>query len=112
MLEKLDKTLGNFAETQKEATKQAEKAKKAEDDLTNSLERRSKSFRKAIDVLEDQNKSFEILSRNTLKVYRETTDGANIFEYLDLALSSASESVKIFGFEAANVRKNDVWVLA
>ena len=105
MLNKLNSTLEDFGKTQREITKRTEKAAEAEDDLTNALERRTQSFNKAKEALEEQGKNFEIFSRKTLKVYQETTDGANIFEFLDLALSNTSESVKIFGFEAANVRK-------
>lgn len=105
MLKKLDRTLENFGRTQRDVTKKTEKAVEAEDDLTSALEKRTQSFNAAKKALEEQGKNFEILSRKTLKVYKETTEGANVFEFLDLALSNTSESVKIFGFEAANVRK-------
>ncbi len=105
MLNKLNSTLQDFGKTQREATKKTKKAAETEDELTDALERRTQSFNKAKKALEEQGKNFEIFSRKTLKVYQETTDGANIFEFLDLALSNTSESVKIFGFEAANVRK-------
>jgi len=105
MLVKLDRTLKGYSRTQKKATKAAKEQLDVEENLDISFERRTTALKKATKQLNKQGKAFEILSVSAFKAYTSANDGANAFEFFDLALTSTNEQVKILGMEAANARK-------
>ena len=105
-LVQLNKTLSDFTEFQEKATKSSKKFKKQEEEVSKILETREQVLNAATKNLKkmgQSTKTFEILSVNSFKAYREA--GGNAFEFLDLALSSTNQKVKIFGVEAALARK-------
>ena len=104
-IEQLSRTLNGFIESQKNLKKTNDSVYESEKKLAQSFETRSAAFNKAKKTLNEAGKQFEIFSLSSLKAFRSAEAGGNIFEYLDLALSSANQQVKIFGFEAAVARK-------
>ena len=99
VLAKLDETMGKISSSQKEYTKQVKKAKDAEEEVNKALSTREKVLDKAM----DSQLKFEIFSKKSFDAYREA--GGNAFDYLDLAITSTKQQVKLFGVEAALVRK-------
>tara|TARA_R100001463_G_scaffold133025_1_gene194093 strand:- start:5200 stop:6825 length:1626 start_codon:yes stop_codon:yes gene_type:complete len=104
-IEQLSLTLNGFIQSQQNLKKINNSVYESEKKLTNQFETRNAAFNKAKKTLNEAGHQFEIFSLKSLKAFRSAEAGGNIFEYLDLALSSASQQVKIFGFEAAVARK-------
>lgn len=102
-MDKLSKTLDTFSNSQKNYKKAVEKVNDEEEKLNKAMETREKRLTKAISLLNDQKGEFEILSSKSFKAFRDA--GGNTFEFLDLALSSLNQRVKIFGIEAGLARK-------
>ena len=98
MMLKAEKVTASSNKTKKDSIKIGQ-------ELTEQYARRGKALNKSIPLLNQQNKQFELLSYNTYKLYTAAEQGGNMFEYLDLALSSANEQVKILGVEATIARK-------
>lgn len=91
---------------QKKVTASTKKFKKQEEEVNKVLETREQVLTEATKNLKkfgQNTKKFEILSVASFKAYKEA--GGNAFEFLDLALSSTNQKVKIFGVEAALARK-------
>lgn len=105
-ISKLTKSLENFSQQQKIVTKQTKEAEKVEKALNKELVTREEVLTKAFDKLKQggqELKKFEIFSKKSFDAYREA--GGNAFDYLDLALSSMNQRVKILGVEAGLARK-------
>lgn len=100
---KLGTTFDNFKKKTEKVTKVVKEQVKAENELDIRFERRTAALSKATRILNEQGKAFEIFSNTSREAFKDA--GGNIFEFFDVALSSASEQVKIFGLEAANARK-------
>ena len=98
MMLKAEKVTASSNKTKKDSIKIGQ-------ELTEQYAKRGKALNKTIPLLNQQNKQFELLSYNTYKLYTAAEQGGNMFEYLDLALSSANEQVKILGVEATIARK-------
>ena len=102
---RLERSISSFITSQENLKKTNDSVYESEKKLAQSFETRSAAFNKAKKTLNEAGKQFEIFSLSSLKAFRSAEAGGNIFEYLDLALSSANQQVKIFGFEAAVARK-------
>lgn len=102
-MEKLSNTLDTFSKAQTNYTTQVKKTNSEEEKMNRALETREKRLTRAIELLNDQKGEFEILSGKSFKAFRNA--GGNAFEFLDLALSSLNQRVKIFGIEAGLSRK-------
>lgn len=105
-METLSKSMGNFGKKQKTVSEQTEKATKIEKELNKEYLTRSQVLEKALKALGKNGqevKKFEITSKKARKAY--TDAGGNIFDFIDVALTSANQRVKVFGIEAALARK-------
>ena len=100
---KLGTTFDDFKKKTEKVTKVVKEQVRAENELDIRFERRTRALTDATAALNKQGKAFEIFSKASREAFKEA--GGNIFEFFDVALSSASEQVKIFGLEAANARK-------
>ena len=100
---KLGTTFDEFKKKTEKVTKVVKEQVKAEEQLDIRFERRTRALSDATAALNKQGKAFEIFSKASREAFKDA--GGNIFEFFDVALSSASEQVKIFGLEAANARK-------
>jgi len=99
----LGTTFDNFKKKTEKVNKVVKEQVKAENELDIRFERRTAALKNATAALNSQGKAFEIFSKSSRKAFKDA--GGNIFEFFDVALSSSSEQVKIFGLEAANARK-------
>lgn len=99
----LGTTFDNFKKKTEKVTKVVKEQVKAENELDIRFERRTRALSVATRKLNEQGKAFEIFSKSSREAFKDA--GGNLFEFFDVALSSASEQVKIFGLEAANARK-------
>jgi len=99
VLKDLDTTMGRISSSQKAYVKQVKEAADTEDELSKAVATREKVLNNAM----GQQQKFELFSRKSLKAYRGQK--GNLFDYLDLALTSTKQQVKLFGVEAALVRK-------
>ena len=105
-MEKLSQSMGDFGKKQKTVSEQTKKATKIEKELNKEYLTRSQVLEKALKALGKNGqevKKFEITSKKAREAYK--TAGGNVFDFIDLALTSANQRVKIFGVEAALARK-------
>lgn len=108
----LTDSMGLMAENQKKAKEALEKSTRAtksaintEKDLTDKYAKRNAALQKSIPVLNKMGKQFELLNYQSYKTFTALEQGGNAFDYLDLALSSVSEQVKVMGLEVSLARK-------
>ena len=99
ILVRMERQFKTLNSVQKTTVKTQNEINKATEEGNEYLETREKVLNKAM----KQQKAFEIISIKSFSAYRDA--GGNAFEFLDLALSSVKQQVKLFGVEAALVRK-------
>ncbi len=88
---------------QQEYTKGVKEDTEAEEQNFDALDRRTKAINRAIETMEGMGKQFELLNYQSLQAFR--AEQGNIFEYLDMLLTSTKEQVKILGIEAGTARR-------
>mgnify|MGYP003112380616 CR=1 FL=1 len=72
-------------------------------DVITSFNKRTSILGLSIKELENQGKSFEIFSRETLKEYRK--QGGNILEFIAEGISGTREEITLLGMEGAKFRR-------
>ena len=117
MLNDVIEAVDKLTRMQAKATKQTEKATEATikftkssssfnkemEEGTNNFDRRTQAINRAIKKMEGMGKQFELLNYQSLQAFRK--EQGNIFEYLDMLLTSTKEQVKILGIEAGTARR-------
>ena len=88
---------------QQDYTKGVKEDTEAEKQNFDALDRRTKAINRAIETMEGMGKQFELLNYQSLQAFR--AEQGNIFEYLDMLLTSTKEQVKILGIEAGTARR-------
>lgn len=102
---KLAKMQEEAVKAQEKVTKAVKENTEANDENDISMDRRSQALTKSIKILNKAGKHFELLSVESYKLYTAAEQGGNIFEYLNLALTSTNEQVKLMGIEAGTARR-------
>lgn len=100
------KKLKTVGRATKETAEQTKKATETEKALNSQYKTRTEILDLALKKLGENGekaKKFEITSKKARDAYR--TEGGNVFDFIDLALTSANQRIKIFGVEAALARK-------
>tara|TARA_R110002020_G_scaffold159181_4_gene342855 strand:- start:8182 stop:10521 length:2340 start_codon:yes stop_codon:yes gene_type:complete len=105
MQEKAIRSQRKYTSAQKQLTESVKDNTEVNDKNDLSLDRRTKALSKSIEILNKAGKQFELLNIESYKLYTSSEQGGNIFEYLNLALTSVNEQVKIMGIEAGTARK-------
>lgn len=98
-LKDIEKTMKGLSSSQAKYTKEVKETIKVEDEINKALRTREAVLTKAM----NEQTKFELLSKKSFKAYKEA--GGNAFDFIDLALTSAKQQVKIFGVEAVLLRK-------
>ena len=98
-LKDIEKTMRGLSSSQANYTKEVKDTIKVEDEINKALRTREAVLTKAM----GEQTKFELLSKKSFKAYKES--GGNAFDFIDLALTSAKQQVKIFGVEAVLLRK-------
>ena len=104
MLNQLNQTMSKMDGSQKKYNRRVKESVQAEEEVNKALETREQVLTTAM----KSQRKFEIFSKKSFDAYRDA--GGNAFDYLDLAITSTKQQVKLFGVEAALVRKSYVWV--
>lgn len=99
MLNQLNQTMSKMDGSQKKYNRRVKESVQAEEEVNKALETREQVLTTAM----KSQRKFEIFSKKSFDAYRDA--GGNAFDYLDLAITSTKQQVKLFGVEAALVRK-------
>ena len=108
-LDNFTSALGKKTKVQKDNTKGMKDAIEANEKLTQVADKRTKVISKTIDALKEEGKALNVLSfdiqqmKDNFRLFEK--QGGNIFDYLDMAITSTREEVKLFGQDAAVSRK-------
>ena len=113
-LKEMNKVLKDIAKTQKDTTRVLEKANDEGEKAVEIAKTRSEASTRLVNMLEKENKQFNLLQLNVFETYRNfqkfeeiTGQGrfVSILEYMDLLLTGTSQKMKVFGIEVATARK-------
>ena len=113
-LQAMNKQLKEISQTQRNTTQTLKKANDEGEKAVELAKTRSEASTKLVNMLEKENKQFNLLQLNVFETFQNfskfqeiTGQGkfVSILEYIDLILTGTSQKMKVFGIEVATARK-------